>query len=181
MELNTRSDFGKLLHEKGLDAYPAAEIGVAEGRYSLEILQWGVPRLYLVDLWGHVPGVKGGLGETDEVHERNYQDCVKLVAEFGHKAIFLRGMSLAMAGTLPDGLLGFVHLDATHTYQETLDDLRAWYPKLVPGGIMSGHDYLNLDWGVNQAVNEFAAERNIEVHAIDVDRVNDACFWFEKV
>jgi hypothetical protein len=51
----TRSDFGKLLHEKGLDAYPAAEIGVAEGHYSLEILQWGVPRLYMVDLWEHVP------------------------------------------------------------------------------------------------------------------------------
>jgi hypothetical protein len=90
-------------------------------------------------------------------------------------------MSVVMADTLPDGLLGFVHLDATHEYETTLEDLRAWYPKLVPGGIMSGHDYLNLDWGVNQAVTEFAAEEKVCVRAIDVDRIDSACFWFEKV
>jgi hypothetical protein len=180
MDIQTRSDFGELLREKGLDAYPAAEIGVAAGQYSLEILQWGVPRLYMVDLWRHVPNVRGDLGESDETHEQRYEDAMRRVAEFDEKVVVLRGYSTEMAGEIPDGLLGFVHLDATHEHKDTLDDLRAWYPKLVHGGIMSGHDYLNPDWGVQQAVTEFAEEAGVRVRCIDLERVEHACFWFEK-
>ncbi|MHC4302555.1 MAG: class I SAM-dependent methyltransferase [Planctomycetota bacterium] len=176
----TRSDFGKLLHEKGLDAYPAAEIGVAEGHYSLEILQWGVPRLYMVDLWEHVPGIRGDLGETNEVHQSRYEEAMERVSEFGDKAVILRGLSVDMANAVVNGLLGFVHIDSTHEYKDVLEDLEAWYPKLVSGGIMSGHDYLNMDWGVNQAVTEFARDMGVHVHTVDENRVNDACFWFEK-
>jgi hypothetical protein len=181
MELKTRSDFGKLLHERGLDAYPAAEVGVAAGHYSLEILQWGVPRLYMVDLWKHVDGVRGDLGETDAVHEARYAETLERVGEFGDKAVVLRGRSVDMANKIPDGLLGFVHIDATHEYEDTLEDLRVWYPKLVvAGGVMSGHDFLNPDWGVKQAVEEFAAETGVHVHTIDGERKEHACFWFER-
>jgi len=134
----------------------------------------------MVDLWHHVPGIRGGLGESENKHHENYQGALERVRSCGTKAIILRGNTLDMAKTLPDGLLGFVHLDATHEYDDTLADLRAWYPKLVCGGIMSGHDYLNPDWGVKQAVDEFAAELRVHVHAIDEQRTEHACFWFEK-
>jgi hypothetical protein len=180
VELNTRSDFGKFLKERGLDAYPAAEVGVAEGFYSLEILEWGIPRVYMVDAWETVPGFPGGLSESQELHDRNFCDCMERVKPYMDRVVVLRGMTVEMADEVPDGLLGFIHLDATHTYESTLADLQAWYPKLVPGGIMSGHDYLNPDWGVNQAVTEFAADVGARPHAIDVERTEHACFWFER-
>ena len=69
------------------------------------------------------------------------------------------------------------------------DDIKFWFPKLKKGGILSGHDYLDIDWynqpifhpsgkdhyiytangfyngvfGVNPAVDEFCTENNYEV------------------
>src|SRR5262249_34052604 len=33
--------------------------------------------------------------------------------------------------------------DANHRFETVRDDLTAWYPKLRPGGLFCGHDYLN--------------------------------------
>ena len=53
---------------------------------------------------------------------------------------------------------------------QPVDDLKAWWPKLKEGGIMSGHDYFpdhrvwrGKEVGVWRAVNEFAKNNNVEV------------------
>ena len=33
-------------------------------------------------------------------------------------------------------------VDAVHDYQGALIDMCDWWPKLKPGGVMAGHDYL---------------------------------------
>lgn len=178
MHLKTRRDFGKLLAQRKRLG-PAAEIGVAEGRYSATILGWGVERLYLVDLWRHVAGGLAGLHLSDAVHEARYQECRQQVAVFGDRAVFLRGWSEEMARHVSDGSLDFVHLDATHDYQSVANDLRVWYPKLAIGGIMSGHDYLTPCYGVRQAADEFAKAHNAIIHTVGAHSPKDACFWFE--
>jgi hypothetical protein len=177
MEISTRADFGKLLAEKGmLDA--VAEVGVAEGRYSREILSWGVSTLYLVDLWESVAGVK--TCPTAEDQDANYRACLKIAADHPGRVMLLRGWSHEMAAVIPDDSLGMCHLDCCHEYEAVRRDLEAYYPKLLPGGIMSGHDYLNPAFGVKRAVGEFTEEHGLDAHAIDVNRPSDACFWFEK-
>lgn len=52
-------------------------------------------------------------------------------------------------------LLDFIYLDAGHTYDEVLLDLRTWVPLLRPGGILCGHDYWKVFPGVIEAVDEF--------------------------
>ena len=178
--LNTRADFGDLLAEKNmLDV--AVEVGVAEGRYSLGMLkQWGLKKLYLVDLWDHVDGMKAELGATQEKQESIYQDCLVRLEDYLDQCVFLRGWSHEMANQVPDNSVGFVHIDATHYHEWVLKDLKAWYPKLRVGGIMSGHDYLNPALTVKSAVDEFTKKLGITANTLDENRPNDACFWFEK-
>ena len=179
MEIRMRSDFGHYLQEKGVSG-DAAEIGVAEGRYSREILSWNIGKLYMVDVWRHTPSLTGDGARDNAWHEANYQSCLKLADESPGRAVILRGLSTMMAAHVPDGSLSFIHLDATHKYEPAMCDFRAWWPKLKVGGVFSGHDYLVPQYTVKQAADEFAAENGLELHVIDEDRINDACFWFER-
>jgi len=53
----------------------------------------------------------------------------------------VRKPSVEAARDFPDGVLAFVFLDAGHTFQETLADIRAWRPKVMAGGLLCGHDW----------------------------------------
>jgi len=54
-----------------------------------------------------------------------------------------------------DGSIDCVYIDSIHTYEAVRDAIRRWLPKLKPGGVCAGHDYLRSDWpGVVAAVNE---------------------------
>ena len=180
MNLPSRADFGKLLAEKNMLGH-AAEIGVCRGQYAKDILSWGMKKLYLVDLWAHVPGMKAELGAwTDQEHEHAFQDCMERLNGDEDRFVVLRGWSEEMAKKVPDESLSFVHIDATHYYEWVMKDLVAWFPKLKPGGIMSGHDYLNTGLSVRQAADEFAESVGAEMHTTDIDRPTHACFWFWK-
>jgi len=181
MTLNTRDDFGALLASRGLLGV-AVEVGVAEGRNALMMLEgWGVQKLYLVDLWHHVDGMHAELGWSEERQEGMYQSCMSLLSEHKDKLEVLRGWSVEMAKKVPDESVDFIHIDSTHHYEWVMKDLEAWYPKLVHGGIMSGHDYLSPSFPtVKPAVDEFAEARGVSVHAVDVKRPEHSCFWFEK-
>ena len=64
----------------------------------------------------------------------------------------LKGLSWEMAAHVKDESLGFVFIDADHSYECVKKDILAWMPKVKKGGIICGHD-MNLS-GVLQAVNE---------------------------
>lgn len=53
----------------------------------------------------------------------------------------VRMKSVSAAATYADGSLDFVFIDAAHDYQSVVDDIRAWGPKMKPGGTLAGHDY----------------------------------------
>lgn len=57
----------------------------------------------------------------------------------------------------------FVHIDASHNYLDVKRDISDYYDILVDNGILVCDDY-NLEWhGVYKAVNEFSAEKNIQL------------------
>ncbi len=64
-----------------------------------------------------------------------------------------------------------MYIDANHSYHAVRDDLTLWYPKLRPGGLFAGHDYLDGsrppwgEFGVRSAVDEFAAGLGVRVLA----------------
>jgi SAM-dependent methyltransferase len=72
-----------------------------------------------------------------------------------------QGDSAESAADFADESLDFIHIDAAHDYDSVVKDLAAWYPKLKPGGIFSGHDY---PWHeVKKAVGEHAAANDYTV------------------
>lgn len=48
--------------------------------------------------------------------------------------------SLDAVKLYPDESLDFVFIDAEHRDHGCLQDIRAWYPKVKPGGTIAGHD-----------------------------------------
>ncbi len=44
---------------------------------------------------------------------------------------------------IPHHALDFVYLDARHDYASVLEDLGQWSEKVRPGGVLSGHDYID--------------------------------------
>lgn len=79
------------------------------------------------------------------------EDCV----------IPLQATSLEAASQFEDNSLDFVHIDASHDYENVLADIRAWYPKVKPGGFITGDDYV-INWGgVIQAVKEYFTGKSV--------------------
>jgi hypothetical protein len=71
-----------------------------------------------------------------------------------------RRPSAEAATAFADQSLDFVFIDACHSYEAVSEDIRAWWPKMKPGGLMAGHDYTNWP-GVPQAVDEFVAREGL--------------------
>lgn len=66
--------------------------------------------------------------------------------------------SLKAASLFLPEALDFCFIDADHSYESVMADLRAWWPKVKPGGTLAGHDYRgSAPWlvGVTPAVHEF--------------------------
>jgi len=54
--------------------------------------------------------------------------------------------SVSAATFFADGSIAWVHLDARHDRDHLTADIRAWLPKLQPGGWLSGDDYDPAKW-----------------------------------
>lgn len=156
----------------------ACECGVAEGYNSADLLRLGVEKLYMIDAWATLENATGD-GTYDTLwHDKNYDAAMIRIIPFKEKAIVLRGRTLEMAAQIPDKSLGLVYLDAGHDYRSVLDDLYYYFPKLVHGGIMAGHDFFNYD-GLKKAVVDFCRGR-FDINVLPEDKEEDAGFYFIK-
>ncbi len=142
-----------------------AEIGVLDGRTSRLLLQeFPGLRLTMVDSWGEFADLsKAGLaGNHEAAVQEQRRRWAMLATEFAaDRRTVLRGDSTAMAAKLSDESLDFAFVDAGHTYEACIADVRAWAPKVRPGGLLCGHDIDQAafpHWGVRKAVEEFLAE-----------------------
>lgn len=73
--------------------------------------------------------------------------------EFGDRFKHLPNFSLDAAKMFDDETFDFVFIDGNHWYSYVVDDIAAWLPKVKPGGILAGHDYVQkVNCGVIPAV-----------------------------
>ena len=141
------------------------EVGVLRGNLSRRLLTY-LPDLllYMVDSW---PGGNDGKSTVGgHLGGRKDRATALEVTEFAaDRRVVLQGDSRTMALEVPDGALDFAFLDAAHDYDNIAADIKAWAPKVRPGGLVCGHDLDNpiaihdgVDfWGVRQAVEEYTA------------------------
>ena len=56
--------------------------------------------------------------------------------------IKIRKSSVEAAKDFTDGSLDAVYIDASHDENSVREDIKTWRPKIKPGGVLSGHDYV---------------------------------------
>ena len=163
-----REELPHLLNAHGLVG-EGAEIGVRTGDFSRHILEhWKGRLLHSIDPWREFDEQ-----EYDDIanvrqaeQDRRYERTVEKLAHFGDRSHIVRSTSAEAATQFADGELDFVYIDAQHHYEAVKEDIALWRPKVKPGGILAGHDYLDGHiedvglFGVKSAVDEFANEVN---------------------
>lgn len=103
-----------------------------------------------VDIWTGADGYN-----NDRSVQKNtlYEDFLVNMAPVAGLFTPVREWSDKAAVLYQDESLDFVFIDAGHTYEAVLADIKAWLPKVKPGGVLAGHDY-NHAAGVRQAVKQ---------------------------
>ena len=177
-EIRYRRDLYQLI--KDHPCRKAAEIGVAEGYFSAEMLAWPInlETVYMVDRWYCYLQQKGDASQPQAWHDRNLAAALERVSPFGTRAVLLRGDSVVMAQKVEDRSLSLVYIDADHSYEGVWRDIHAWRQKVAPNGVMAFHDYEAPQYGVKRAVQEYCRLWDVTLHLLPEDAVNDAGAYF---
>lgn len=178
MQINSRVQIVELMKHFNLPLI-AAEVGVAEGRLSKELLNWGIEKLYLIDIWEKVPFIKGCGSFEQNWHDDNYNQVLEKIKGNEDKVVLLKGFSYKMAENIPDESLGLVYIDGDHTYEGARADIDSYWSKLVPGGIMCFHDAANPTYGIQNAIHDFT--KGIGINMLEEDgRIENKGAWIRK-
>ena len=98
-----------------------------------------------------------------------------LLEDFGDRFRLLRSTSTEAAALLSNERFDFIFIDGDHRYEEVLADLRAWWPRLKPGGLLVGDDF---SWpGVSKAVAKFAKEAQAEMYVLSMPGEDHQTFY----
>ncbi len=83
-------------------------------------------------------------------------------------AYFVRLKSKDAVRLVDDESLDLVYIDADHSYESTLEDIKMWKPKVRKGGILCGHDYdkERQPWIID-AVHKVFKEVNTELEILN--------------
>ena len=142
--MKSRSNIGEHLTSLGL-INKGVEVGVFKGEFSKEILSKWEGTLYMVDPWRPL-GDEYKDASNHKDHLTAYQDTMEAIQGFEDRAIMIRSLSEQAVDLFEDGSLDFVYLDGNHAYDFIKQDIELWYPKVKKGGIVAGHDYLDMEW-----------------------------------
>jgi predicted O-methyltransferase YrrM len=165
VKINTRNQLGKFF-QSHFKAGIGAEVGVQKGWFSYILSQDWKGKIICIDPW-----------------EDNYdivKECLK-----DRNVELVRKTSVEAAKDIEDESLDWVYIDALHDYESGVEDIKTWYPKVRKGGVVAGHDYINVvmeDWdpkvfAIKKAVDEFAEQNNYKVTEIPDDWVG----WDSRV
>lgn len=136
--------------EVGSYAGESAELFADSGKFG---------RIYCVDSWAFegAAAVESRFDEmlqrTNEAHAPNR---IRLSQpRIGPGLIVkLKGTSKLVSQAMRVSQIDFAYIDASHTYENVLADIRAWLPRVKRGGWIGGHDYNWKFPGVIRAVFE---------------------------
>lgn len=76
----------------------------------------------------------------DWPHEGAFLECSARLKRYSHVRM-IRRRSPEAAGLFENESLDLVYIDGDHGYDSVSADIRAWFPKIRPGGWISGHDW----------------------------------------
>ncbi|MGR3344943.1 MAG: class I SAM-dependent methyltransferase [Paracoccaceae bacterium] len=155
-----------------------AEIGVAFGDFSKEILQRCAPNvLYLIDAWS-TKRYREGLKKIQE-------DYADLIAD--NKVIVRQGLSTEVLKDFEPDTLDWVYIDTNHSYATTLSELELCQKIIAPGGRIAGHDFCTgnvvdaIPYGVVEAVTKFCKDHKWQFEFLTVESRGHFSFCLKRI
>lgn len=143
------------------------ELGVREGKNFHDMIESNPTEAVAVDPWKE-DGIqsRNDLGQKQAQLDALYENFKKSTADKPFVKIF-RDYSFNVVKEFPDEYFDVVYIDADHTYQACLQDMRDWYPKVKKGGVLCGDDYRvanfrGVVFGVIEAVDTFTKENKVD-------------------
>lgn len=132
-----RTDLARYFFERGFST--GVEVGTETGVFAKCLLiNNPILELHCVDPWIAYTGYRDHVSQTK-------MDSLFAEAALRLKnlnVVFHRKFSVDAAEEFEDGSVDFVYIDGNHSLKYVIEDLCAWVPKVRPGGIVCGHDYI---------------------------------------
>jgi len=153
-----------IINERGFTKI--AEVGVWKGRFMAGVL-WSCPQIteyWGIDSWQVLHNPEYHEGNMLLLDDWGWQEAYLYVCEYMMKyksTRLIRANSIEASKLFPDGYFDLVFIDADHTYEYVLEDIKTWTPKVCKGGIISGHDCIKKLPGVVRAVEESFGEDGV--------------------
>ena len=168
--LPIREDLPALLNRRRLLG-TGYEIGVRHGEFSALLLDgWRGARLVSIDPWAEAPPEEyvDLVNVEQTTQDERYELTRSRLARFGERSEVRREFSVEAAQAVADRSADFAYIDARHDHDSVVEDLEAWWPKIRPGGVIAGHDYVDGTFedgifGVRSAVDGFFGRKSIHV------------------
>ena len=165
------------------------EVGVRVADNFKSMLTPNVEKAVAVDIWTDT----GNSAQNDWLSpqkELDNQYCHVFRMYFNNpKVKIIREFSAKAAEFFEDETFDFVYIDADHSYEGCLEDIKSWYPKVKSGGVIGGHDYVEhvngfgVKFGVLEAVAKFRRDNNISdsrFHATNQEEHFASWFIYKK-
>jgi len=145
--------------EKAADGDVLVEVGCWKGKSLSFLLVEAVKSGKQLRIIG-VDHFQGSVGEPALQEEAARSDLAAICRANLERADYpfelLCEASPAAAAKFADASLAFVFIDASHDQDSVLADVKAWLPKVRPGGVIAGHDYgyPSVRFAVHKAIPE---------------------------
>jgi predicted O-methyltransferase YrrM len=145
----TFPSFYSQLVNQAKDGYRFVEVGVWKGKsaayMAVEIINSNKNITFdCIDTWN---GSEEHLDSSSPFYEPLlltqdglYNHFLSNIDPVKHVINPIRKQSVEAADMYEDQSLNCVFIDAAHDYDNVCKDIRAWLPKVKPGGILAGHD-----------------------------------------
>jgi len=154
-----------------------AELGVFIGQNFKKMIQHHPDVAVAVDLWREDGNpARNDSGFTQEKLDQMHDQFVADINAIRRKEVDIqiyREYTVDVARYFPENYFDLIYIDADHTFDGCLADIKAWYPKVQRGKFLTGDDYSNshapvtgVRFGVIKAVNTFAAEQSLKVYEL---------------
>jgi O-methyltransferase len=138
-----------------------AEVGVYKGGSARLISEFkGNRKLFLFDTFEGLPELNSFDTSNEffkgQFKETSLEFVKEILSPFDGINIF-KGYFPETAGPIESEKFSFVHLDVD-LHKSTVDSLEFFYPRMLKGGIIISHDYINAD-GVRLAFDNFFKDK----------------------
>jgi len=170
--LVTRGDIvANIINKEKSENY--IEIGVYKGDTFLNVLE-NCPRLRELSGVDSYDAKNYNNYQRDNTEQFNQKTLDEAYYELKYKLKYepstklYKSDSLKASKLIRNNSVDIIFIDASHKYEDVKKDIKIWLPKIKKGGVLIGHDYCIVHFGVILAVNELLGINNTQILPHDI-------------